>query len=119
MTLCLFESTLLRSINSWTLSGNGSGLGAYSWLNLPVQTIHSHTMKFSLALPIAAGVVLSLVYFYRKVALKKRCPICRDIHTDRIPRTKFLKSVLGFLPIKAYNCKACGNRYYQIDGMLG
>ncbi|MVM29447.1 hypothetical protein GO755_05335 [Spirosoma sp. HMF4905] len=62
-----------------------------------------------------AAALVGIIYFFRKVAFKKRCPYCGDFHGDRVKRPKLLKATLGFLPIKAYHCQACHHSYYLMS----
>jgi hypothetical protein len=41
--------------------------------------------------------------------------LCGNRHTDRVARPRWLKAILPMLPIKAFRCLDCFQKYIQID----
>lgn len=44
------------------------------------------------------------------------CPTCKTFtRTERVPRSKAVKVVLFWLPLKRYMCYKCKRKYYTIE----
>ncbi|NDU97266.1 hypothetical protein [Spirosoma terrae] len=66
---------------------------------------------------LASGLILIglLVYLYLHISLSMRCPKCRKINNERIPRSSIARLFSRFLPLKAYRCRTCWNQYVVIS----
>lgn len=57
---------------------------------------------------------LLFIFYWRTIALHKRCPICKNTHVDRIKRPRWLKRNLGFVPLQAFHCDDCHHSFYHL-----
>jgi hypothetical protein len=63
----------------------------------------------------AVLLVVLVIVLIRNVTFRSRCPVCGNRHTDRVARPRWLKAILPMLPIKAFRCLDCFQKYIQID----
>ncbi|WP_338868925.1 hypothetical protein WBJ53_18790 [Spirosoma sp. SC4-14] len=60
-------------------------------------------------------VALAFIYLYRTISFSDRCPRCKRLDEERIPRKGLAKILSYLVPLRAYRCRKCWNRYIVID----
>ncbi|WP_128544045.1 hypothetical protein [Larkinella soli] len=68
-----------------------------------------------ITLIVAAVVFLLVTLVVFRPALRRSCPTCHhDTHLERVKRPGYLKTLLFWLPNKAYRCYACNRNFLHI-----